>query len=276
MKKSPKQLDRPAGEKGMSREKAVKRIESNERERLRMHSLNEAFQELREVIPHVKMGRKLSKIETLKLAKNYIKSLTNVICESRGEQSPYVISEKESIPFRQNKLKFSDYFDEDNQLVGRVRRVVTRSIKQNTLSNSSDHIEGSLPSRSDFHGLSPREPEDSTDDAVEMPDPQSFKHVDDIMKKIKSDENFPLSETKLSNSKLSVHRFDFDTTSLYTSSQLLESPSSLASSSPPSCLDPLQAVVQVCHRNIQGSVSSSNNSLEDDDIDDSLVEADCS
>ena len=76
--------------KGVSaRERNVRRLESNERERMRMHSLNDAFQELREVIPHVKMGRKLSKIETLTLAKNYIKALTNVVCAMRGEDQAY-------------------------------------------------------------------------------------------------------------------------------------------------------------------------------------------
>lgn len=48
------------------------------------------FQQLREVIPHVKMERKLSKIETLTLAKNYIMALTNTICEIRGEEKPYM------------------------------------------------------------------------------------------------------------------------------------------------------------------------------------------
>ena len=71
------------------RERNLRRAESNERERVRMHSLNDAFQELREVIPHVKAGRKLSKIETLKLAKNYIKALTNVTCEMRGQPPMY-------------------------------------------------------------------------------------------------------------------------------------------------------------------------------------------
>lgn len=44
-----------------------------------MHTLNNAFQALRESIPHVKTDKKLSKIETLTLAKNYIKSLTTII-----------------------------------------------------------------------------------------------------------------------------------------------------------------------------------------------------
>ena len=39
------------------------------------------LQGLREVIPHVHQSRKLSKIETLSLAKNYIMALTNTICE---------------------------------------------------------------------------------------------------------------------------------------------------------------------------------------------------
>ncbi|KAI5717397.1 hypothetical protein M8J77_005222 [Diaphorina citri] len=73
-----------------AREKNMRRLESNERERMRMHSLNDAFQSLREVIPHVKKERRLSKIETLTLAKNYIMALTNVICDMRGEDSPYV------------------------------------------------------------------------------------------------------------------------------------------------------------------------------------------
>ena len=46
-------------------------------------------QELRAVIPHVQVERKLSKIETLTLAKNYIMALTNVICDIRGDEKPY-------------------------------------------------------------------------------------------------------------------------------------------------------------------------------------------
>ncbi|RZF34943.1 hypothetical protein LSTR_LSTR015606 [Laodelphax striatellus] len=72
-----------------AREKNIRRLESNERERMRMHSLNDAFQSLREVIPHVTKERRLSKIETLTLAKNYIMALTNMICQMRGHDSPY-------------------------------------------------------------------------------------------------------------------------------------------------------------------------------------------
>ncbi|XP_034937456.1 class A basic helix-loop-helix protein 15-like [Chelonus insularis] len=68
------------------REKTLRRLESNERERMRMHSLNNAFQSLREVIPHVSKERRLSKIETLTLAKNYIVALTDVICAMRSDE----------------------------------------------------------------------------------------------------------------------------------------------------------------------------------------------
>lgn len=81
------------------RERALRRLASNERERQRMHALNDAFDGLRDVIPLLDMtsaGRRPSKIETLTLAKNYIKSLTNVICEMRHESAPYVVSERDT------------------------------------------------------------------------------------------------------------------------------------------------------------------------------------
>jgi len=84
---------------GSGRERALRRLASNERERQRMHALNDAFDGLRDVIPLLDTtgaGRRPSKIETLTLAKNYIKSLTNVICEMRQEPAPYVVSERDT------------------------------------------------------------------------------------------------------------------------------------------------------------------------------------
>jgi len=83
------------------RDRALRRLASNERERQRMHALNDAFDGLRDVIPLLDttsggVGRRPSKIETLTLAKNYIKSLTNVICEMRHEPAPYVVSERDA------------------------------------------------------------------------------------------------------------------------------------------------------------------------------------
>jgi len=57
------------------------------------------LQELRAVIPHVQVERKLSKIETLTLAKNYIMALTNVICDIRGDEKPYRLLHKLELQF---------------------------------------------------------------------------------------------------------------------------------------------------------------------------------
>ncbi|XP_076856382.1 class A basic helix-loop-helix protein 15 [Brachyhypopomus gauderio] len=74
---------------GGTKERNVRRLESNERERQRMHKLNNAFQALREAIPHVSLDKKLSKIETLTLAKNYIKALTAIVLDMSGGRLPH-------------------------------------------------------------------------------------------------------------------------------------------------------------------------------------------
>ena len=130
--------------KGVSaRERNIRRLESNERERQRMHSLNDAFQGLREVIPHVNLDRKLSKIETLTLAKNYIKALTNVICEIRGETPPY------RLPAVKDNLQPSKSDDEGSDNEGNEDESMSvESVQPSShLDNSSSsHLEtGSFP-----------------------------------------------------------------------------------------------------------------------------------
>lgn len=58
------------------------RLSINARERRRMHDLNDALDELRRVIPyaHSPSVRKLSKIATLLLAKNYIQMQVSLVC----------------------------------------------------------------------------------------------------------------------------------------------------------------------------------------------------
>lgn len=74
---------RSKSEKG-STQKFV-RLNINARERRRMHDLNDALDELRSVIPyaHSPSVRKLSKIATLLLAKNYILMQANALEEMR-------------------------------------------------------------------------------------------------------------------------------------------------------------------------------------------------
>jgi neurogenic differentiation factor 1 len=57
----------------------VRRIKANGRERERMKGLNEQLERLRETIPCFALSQKLSKVETLRLAKNYIEALTQMV-----------------------------------------------------------------------------------------------------------------------------------------------------------------------------------------------------
>lgn len=59
-----------------------KRVSANKRERSRMHTVNEAFDSLRELVPTYPSNRKLSKIETLRLACSYIEDLAKLLHES--------------------------------------------------------------------------------------------------------------------------------------------------------------------------------------------------
>lgn len=63
-----------------------RRLAANARERRRMHSLNVAFDNLRDVIPSLGNDRKLSKFETLQMAQTYIAALDDLI--SRNSSQP--------------------------------------------------------------------------------------------------------------------------------------------------------------------------------------------
>ena len=60
-----------------------KRTAANERERKRMHTVNSAFDQLRELVPTYPSTRKLSKIDTLKLACTYIQDLKALLISSQ-------------------------------------------------------------------------------------------------------------------------------------------------------------------------------------------------
>ncbi|XP_073464550.1 neurogenin-2 [Aquarana catesbeiana] len=59
--------------------KKTRRLKANNRERNRMHNLNSALDELREVLPAFPEDAKLTKIETLRFAHNYIWALSETI-----------------------------------------------------------------------------------------------------------------------------------------------------------------------------------------------------
>uniref|UniRef100_A0A6M2DIE2 Putative transcription factor neurod n=1 Tax=Xenopsylla cheopis TaxID=163159 RepID=A0A6M2DIE2_XENCH len=73
----------------------ARRCKANARERNRMHGLNAALDRLRRCIPiqtqnlklynpHYSQTQKLSKIETLRLARNYITALTTILAANRS------------------------------------------------------------------------------------------------------------------------------------------------------------------------------------------------
>ncbi|XP_053676380.1 basic helix-loop-helix neural transcription factor TAP [Anopheles nili] len=59
--------------------KRVRRLKANDRERNRMHTLNEALEKLRLTLPTFPEDTKLTKIETLRFAYNYIFSLVQLL-----------------------------------------------------------------------------------------------------------------------------------------------------------------------------------------------------
>lgn len=64
--------------------KKHRRIKANDRERNRMHTLNEALEKLRLVLPTFPEDTKLTKIETLRFAHNYIFALEQVLETTSG------------------------------------------------------------------------------------------------------------------------------------------------------------------------------------------------
>lgn len=65
----------------------ARRVKANARERSRMHGLNDALDNLRRVMPCYSKTQKLSKIETLRLARNYIWALSEVLESGQSPES---------------------------------------------------------------------------------------------------------------------------------------------------------------------------------------------
>ncbi|XP_039606180.1 neurogenin-1-like [Polypterus senegalus] len=61
------------------KQKENRRVKANDRERNRMHNLNSALDTLRSVLPTFPDDAKLTKIETLRFAHNYIWALTETL-----------------------------------------------------------------------------------------------------------------------------------------------------------------------------------------------------
>lgn len=68
------------------KERGRRRIKANDRERHRMHNLNSALDALRSILPALPEDARLTKIQTLRFAHNYIWALTETLrmCEPPG------------------------------------------------------------------------------------------------------------------------------------------------------------------------------------------------
>ena len=65
-----------------------RRVKANDRERNRMHNLNSALDDLRSILPMLPNDAKLTKIETLRFAHNYIWALTETLRMADHHQQP--------------------------------------------------------------------------------------------------------------------------------------------------------------------------------------------
>lgn len=72
--------------------------------------MTRVLQALRNVIPHVNVDRRLSKIETLTMAKHYIMALTKTISDMRNNQRNQVVPATSSL----SVLDLDSSMDEDN------------------------------------------------------------------------------------------------------------------------------------------------------------------
>uniref|UniRef100_A0A183CZN9 BHLH domain-containing protein n=1 Tax=Gongylonema pulchrum TaxID=637853 RepID=A0A183CZN9_9BILA len=68
------------------RSKQIRRNKANARERRRMHNLNQALEQLRNTLPQLPDEPKLTKIETLRMANNYIYALTQILRDSLKQE----------------------------------------------------------------------------------------------------------------------------------------------------------------------------------------------
>ncbi|RWS30917.1 neurogenin-1-like protein [Leptotrombidium deliense] len=101
---------RPRSPNSVQRIRRNRRVKANDRERNRMHGLNKALERLRKILPTYSEDTKLTKIETLRFAHNYIWALSETLrlCDDSKEASD-VNDTIPTIPVENsgNSVKFS-------------------------------------------------------------------------------------------------------------------------------------------------------------------------
>lgn len=73
-------------------EPRLRRIRANNRERRRIQAINDAMEALRKAIPSTNNKRKLSKLELLRLAQDYIRDLSEMLCSDNSTLEDEVVN----------------------------------------------------------------------------------------------------------------------------------------------------------------------------------------
>lgn len=92
--------------KSTSLEPRLRRIRANNRERRRIQAINDAMEALRKAIPSTNNKRKLTKLELLRLAQEYIRQLSEMLCSSTSPFEDEVVNVSFSYP------AYTNYFPE--------------------------------------------------------------------------------------------------------------------------------------------------------------------
>uniref|UniRef100_A0AAQ4RQH9 Neurogenin 3 n=1 Tax=Gasterosteus aculeatus aculeatus TaxID=481459 RepID=A0AAQ4RQH9_GASAC len=102
----------PKSRREQSRQRGRRRMKANDRERSRMHNLNSALEALRTVLPALPQDAKMTKIETLRFAHNYIWALSETLRMAEQHAPEYLRPEgsDRSSPSREEfKRTFHDH-----------------------------------------------------------------------------------------------------------------------------------------------------------------------
>ncbi|XP_063446544.1 neurogenic differentiation factor 6-like [Mytilus trossulus] len=87
----------------VEKSKKTRRSKANNRERNRMHGLNDALESLRSILPVTSGENKLTKIETLRMAHNYIWMLSQTLdMVDKAPQNNVAVTDNEQVPSNDN------------------------------------------------------------------------------------------------------------------------------------------------------------------------------
>lgn len=105
---------------------AQQRQAANLRERRRMQSINEAFEGLRSHIPTLPYEKRLSKVDTLKLAISYITFLSEMVKKDKNGNEPGLSLQRNYQKEPPKKIILKDRSEYHNYIIIFLRSLVWR------------------------------------------------------------------------------------------------------------------------------------------------------